>query len=241
MRVLVSPLFLLILYSVGAGAVELNHTAALVPYQAIYTAKLNGMPVQAQRKLIKEDQGYRLVTSAQNLLGNMNETELFHLDTQGRIRIDDYVSKRSIFGSKRIERLAIDHQNNKATYTRKKKKRETILLPEYLGPVSYQLQLSRDLGKPDATLNYFVISHGKIKQYKFKQIGEELITTGLGEVTALKVRRVREKKNRETVFWMAPDWNYLPVKIKQIESDGETYVMTLKSVTINGKAIAEKL
>ena len=230
-----STFFLLFLISPPLLASEIPLPLALLPYQASYTATYNGMPIEAQRKLLKLEQGYRLETSARNFLGNMRETEQLHLDAEGRIRIDGYRSKRSFFGSKREAKLVIDHQLNKATYTRKKKRREIALQPDVLGPISYQLQLRRDLAQPDSTLKYTVISHGKLKNYQFERLGNEMITTGLGDISALKIRRVRDNKERETLFWMAEEFAYLPVKVWQREEDGESYEMTLKSLVLEDR------
>jgi len=215
-------------------ASEITSPLSLQTYQASYSATFNGMPIKAERHLIKLDQGYRLETSASNFIGKMRETERLHLDPEGAIRIDGYTSKRSFFGSKRKEQLVIDHQRNKAIYTRKKKRRITDLQPDYLGPISYQLQLRRDLARADSPLEYTVISHGKIKRYQFERLGSEVISTGLGDISALKIRRVRDNKERETIFWMAEKYAYLPVKVWQREEDGESYEMLLKSLTLNG-------
>lgn len=235
MPALFFSVFLLLFSSVPLYASEFNSTRALQPYHATYVATFNGMPIETERQLVKLELGYRIETTAKNLLGKMRETEHLHLDAEGRIRIDGYLLKRSFFGSKRSEKLVIDHQRNLATYTRKKKKRETPLLPEYLGPVSYQLQLRRDLLVSNSSLNYTVISHGKIKHYQFERVGEEIIATELGDIKALKIRRVRENTDRETIFWMAEQYAYLAVKVWQREDDGETYQMILKSVTFEGQ------
>jgi len=217
----------------NAAALDTSPALSLQPYQASYAATFNGMPIEAQRTLIKSEQAYRLEIVAKNLLGSMREVEQLHLDTEGRIRIDGYRAERSFFGSKRKEKLIIDALGNKATYTRKKKNREINLLPEYLGPLGYQLQLRRDLTQPSTNLSYTVMVRGKIKHYQFERLGEELVSTELGHINALKIRRVRENKDRETIFWMAKSLAYLPIKIWQREDDGETYEMTLKSVTID--------
>ena len=226
---------LLLLISTPLLATETNAPLTLQPYRASYTAKFNGMPIEAQRELSRHGQGYRLQTLASNLLGKMRETEQIHLDERGRIRIDGYLSKRSFFGSKREEKLVIDHQLNKAIYTRKKKRRETPLQPDYLGPISYQLQLRRDLAQPNSPLKYRVISHGKIKHFQFERLGNELVSTGLGDISAIKIRRVRDSKERETIFWMAKEFAYLPVKVWQREKNGESYEMTLKSFTLESQ------
>lgn len=241
MRVLLTPVlsvvsafFLFCLLSTPLLA-ETATPLSLLPYQVSYSATFNGMPIDAERQLIKLEHGYRLETSASNFIGKMRETELLHLDPEGGIRIDGFTSTRSFFGSKRKEQLVIDHQDNKAIYTRKKKKREMVLQPNYLGPISYQLQLRRDLAQSDVPLEYTVIAHGKIKNYQFERLGDEVINTGLGDISASKIRRVRDNQERETIFWMAEEFAYLPIKVWQREEDGESYEMLLKSLTLEGQ------
>lgn len=242
------PLLVLLLSLSGFATAEQTPLNALLDYHATYEATFNGLPIEARRELTREAQGYKITTLAKNLLGNIREIERFHLDNQDRIRIDDYTSTRTIFGAKRSENLRIDPLLSKATYTRKKKQSEIDLAPEYLGPVSYQLQMRRDLAAnasantgTKATLSYQVISHGKIKYYQFEELGEETIVTALGDIKTLKVGRIREEEDRQTILWLAPRWAFLPVKIWQKESDGETYEMTLKALTfdsIDQKALA---
>ncbi|MDF1830805.1 MAG: DUF3108 domain-containing protein [Porticoccaceae bacterium] len=229
-----STFFVLCLLNTPLLATEVSPTS-LQLYQANYSATFNGIPIEAERQLVKLEHGYRLETSASNLIGKVQETERLHLNLEGAIIIDGYTSKRSFFGSKRKEQLVIDHEHNKAIYTRKNKRRETELHPNYFGPISYQIQLRRDLAKANTPLEYTVISHGKIKHYQFERLGEEIITTGLGDINAEKIRRVRDKQERETIFWMAKKYDYLPVKVWQREEDGESYEMLLKSLTLGDR------
>ncbi len=215
-----------------------TEAASLSPlqlYQASYSATYNGIPIEAERELVKLEYGYRLETSVSNLIAKMQEIEQIHLDSEGAILIDGYNSKRSFLGSKRQEQLVINHQHNKAVYTHKKKRREIDLQPGLLGPISYQLQLRRDLALHESSLEYMVISHGKIKHYHFERLGKETITTELGDIDTIKIRRVRDKQDRETIFWMAKNYAYLPVKIWQREEDGESYEMLLKSLTLEDR------
>ena len=146
----------------------------------------------------------------------------------------------------------IDQTAGKAIYTRKKKRKELLLTDGYLGPVSYQLQLRNDLKtnmesldeKPVSnasplknSLSYKVMSRGRIKDYQFEILGEEVINTSLGEIPTLKVQRIRKDAKRQTIFWLAPAWNYLMVKISQQEKGGEHYEMLLDTASIDGNPI----
>ena len=217
-------------------------------YEVIYTAKYNGMDVEAKHELIVNENSYRLLATVKGLLGGMTEREDFHMDQRDRIRPDSYKAEKSFFGVKKIENLVVDQTANKAIYTRKEKHRELSTLPNYLGPISYQLQLRRDLEafaalptkalSPARPFAYKVLSRGKIKDYAFEILGEEVLDTPLGPLPTFKLQRVRNGGKRKTIFWMAPDWEFLVVKIRQNEKDGEQYEMLIKTATIAGQAVS---
>jgi len=220
-------------------SVTLHSLAApLSPFSAIYVAKFNGMPVEARRELVKVGDGYRVSISASNALGEMSQSEEFGLDDVGAIQLKQYHSQQRFFGIAKVEDLIVDPVKNIARYTRNDKRQEIPLAPGYLGPMSYQLQLARDLNARRSSYQYQVLNRGKVKDYRFDPVGEEVVNTPLGAIQTVKVRRVRDDQERETVFWMAPDLDFLLIKLWQREEDGQNYELTLSAATINGKPIS---
>lgn len=74
-----------------------------------------------------------------------------------------------------------------------------------------------------------VAAKGKAESWRFLVVGSEVVETGNGRMEAIRVERVRENADRKTVSWHAVDYNYLPVKVEQIEPDGEQLVSLLQS------------
>ncbi len=209
------------------------------PFTATYVARFNGMPVEAHRQLtLTADSQYQLTTAVGNVLGELTEDERFHLDSAGAIQVDSYQSRKAVLGVTRTEDLRVDHERRSAHYQSKNRTREIPLLPGYLGPVSYQLQLARDLSAGKPLPSYRVIDRGKVKDYRFEVVGEETLTTALGAVRTLKLRRVRDTQERETLFWMAPEWHFLLIKLWQREEDGQNYELTLSQATLDGQPLA---
>ncbi|MNP19919.1 hypothetical protein D3C76_1124720 [compost metagenome] len=70
-------------------------------------------------------------------------------------------------------------------------------------------------------------------------LGEEKVRTQAGLITAIKVERVRDptKSNRKTVLWFAKDWDFLLVRLHQVEKDGKEYQIMLKEGEVNGKQV----
>lgn len=231
MRIILT-LLLTCVTALAAGA-----TPVLPGYVATYAATFNGMPIAVTRELSRTADGYAITVTAKNWLGNIRESEQFHMDSSGRILIDNYSSHRRFFGVSRRENLVIDGARALALYDAKKKYWEIPMREDYFGPLGYQLQMSRDLAIAQGKYCYQVLMRGKVKDYCFAATGEQVLDTTLGKINTVQLRRIREGQERETVFWLAPQWDYLLVKLWQKEEDGETYEIVLSDATVDGQRL----
>jgi hypothetical protein len=80
-----------------------------------------------------------------------------------------------------------------------------------------------------AVFGLLVASKGEVESWRFLVVGSEEIETGSGRLNAIRVERMRENSDRKTVSWHAADRNYLPIKVEQIEPDGERLMSVLQS------------
>jgi hypothetical protein len=81
-----------------------------------------------------------------------------------------------------------------------------------------------------AKLQYVIADGGKEKIYIFETMGEETIETPLGELQTIKlIRRRQDNNDRQSIFWSAPEMNYLPVKL-EITDEGEKTVVIIDSL-----------
>ena len=231
------PLTGLILLSLFSGlCLAETKEPALVPYHLVYDATIKGMDIQAERYLEREGDSYKLVSKADTLLASITEKGTFKIDSTGHILGQQYTYERNIFGIKKNESLTYDRSAGVANYQKKKKQRQVKLDSDYLDKLTYQIQLQRDLIRGKTPLQYQVIDRGKIKQYNFEIMGEEIVDTALGPINTVKVHRVRKDSDRETYLWFAPQMNYLLVQIWQNE-DGDDHRITLKEGTVDNKPI----
>lgn len=86
------------------------------------------------------------------------------------------------------------------------------------------LMLALAGGKRDIRLK--VADGGKTKHYRFDFQGKELIHTPAGSYQALKMVRTKDGRPSQASLWLAPDVNYLPVRVERKEKDG-LFVMKL--------------
>ena len=110
----------------------------------------------------------------------------------------------------------------------------TLELPEgAMDPVGYQLQLRQDLKAGKTRMQYLVTDKGSFDQDEFAVIGEEVLDTRVGRVTAVKLEKVRAPgSKRETLMWFVPEMDYLLVKLVQVEKDGSRYEINVEEAVL---------
>lgn len=91
-----------------------------------------------------------------------------------------------------------------------------------------ELALARDLLKKKSSFTYDIIEKNKQKRYDLQVLGEEVLTLHDKKYHCKKMMVQRNDKNRETIFWLARETDYMPVKINHKEK-GDSIVSTLKT------------
>jgi len=90
------------------------------------------------------------------------------------------------------------------------------------------LAIATDLAAGREPLSYRIADKKKIDTQTYRVAGRESLRTARGEVETIRVERVRSQPGRQTTTWFAPSMHYLPVRIRQIEPDGEVLDMQLR-------------
>jgi len=78
-------------------------------------------------------------------------------------------------------------------------------------------------------LSFRVVDKDRIADQNYRESGRETLTLPAGQLEAVRVERQREDSKRTTVSWFAPQRNWLPVQIEQVEKSGETITLQLAS------------
>ena len=99
-----------------------------------------------------------------------------------------------------------------------------------LDKLNYLLAMMRDLADGKRDIRYQVADGGRLKSYRLLAVGNERLTTELGRLDTVVIRRLREGKRRETTLWCAPSLRYLPVRIEHRERDGVDVLLAIDSV-----------
>jgi len=92
-----------------------------------------------------------------------------------------------------------------------------------------QLALLFELRDGSTEFQYPVAHEGRIKQYRFKQIGKEKIELPIGEYNTLVVERLDDDRDN-TRIWSAPELNYFPVRFLERKKSGVKKELSLRTV-----------
>ena len=213
------------------------------PFKAVYKADYKGMPVSAVgiRELkLMEDNKYMLSSSAKSFLATVAEHSIFRVEEQQILPIE-YRYKRSGIGKNRKVTLNFNWQSQ--TVEDKADAWEMDVSDGVLDKLLYQFKMRQDLQdavemeQPWPEMSYQIADDARLKTYTFKVMGEEEIDTPIGKIRTVKTMRIRKKNDRTTTFWLAPDYEFMLIRLMQVEKNGKGFELLLKEAEFNGKQV----
>lgn len=213
----------------------------LKPFSASYTADWKQVPVSgtAERSLEKFDNDtWRLDFEASMLVASFNERSTFKVEGD-RFVPQSYRLKRSGLGKGKTIKHDFDWQAKKVIGEDRGDAVELPLNTGLLDKSTYQIALQHAVAAGEKSMSYQVVDGDEVETYDFRVLGEEVVSTKAGRVDAIKVERVRDptQSKRQTILWFAKDWDFLLVRLHQIEKDGKEYQIMLQEGTVDGRTV----
>jgi len=215
--------------------------ADLQPFSASYTADWKQLPMSgsAERSLSKNDNGtWTLSFKASMMIASLTEESTIRLD-KDTLLPQSYTFERGGLGKAKKINLDFDWASKMVTGSDRGDPVKVPLNSGMLDKSTYQLALQRDVAAGKKSMSYQVVEGTDTDTYDFRVLGAEKVSTKAGSVDAIKVERVRDptQNKRTTVMWFAKDWDYLLVRLQQVETDGKEYNIMLQEGTVAGKEV----
>ena len=189
-------------------------------YKVKYEVNYNGIKVgEMTQQLSARSNGRQTLQTVAYTTGlvswlksdKITERSIWH-DSNGTLSPLSYTYRYSGNNKEAFERLDFDWQTGVVKSLRDGKVTELAVEAGTFDKHMYQLLLRRDLAKGLRQLSYPVADRGKLEQYEFEVLAEELVETEtLGKINCLKL------KKGTTFIWVAQKFDYLPVKIEKDE------------------------
>jgi hypothetical protein len=214
----------------------------LVPLEMKYSTKIKGMDVELTQRLVKNESGqFEESIVAKGVLGKVTEKGLFHLSQKGHVIPDSFTKKQKTIIGKRFEFQEYDWQAKKLDFSFKEGTGSIGLRSGYQDTMTHKQQLRLDLASGLKNIYYTVIKNGKIEDYHYQVIGNEVLATNIGELnTTILLRKDiiegKESADIQSKIWLASDWGFVMMKFKTYDQDKVT-TMKFTQGTLNGQPI----
>ncbi len=112
---------------------------------------------------------------------------------------------------------------------------------QFQDSISYQVQVREDLKMGKTNLSYpLVDKKGNCRDYDFEVVGTEMISLPIGNIEAIKVKRLYDNDKRQALAWFAPEMDYMLVRMWKGEKGVEQFEVQMKSFTVTNPVAVPK-
>ena len=115
------------------------------------------------------------------------------------------------------------------------------LRPGVQDDLSAQVALIRALNSGQTPTKLLVFDKSGIRDYSYTPVGEEKLSTPLGELATVIYRSQRANAPRSTRYWCAPALGFIPVRVEQRRLDKVEWTMNLRSLHLDPAAAVPAL
>ena len=213
----------LILISFLATSIFINSSWALpTEYSAIYNAKLKQADgvLATQLKKNGDDYSFELITEPTGFWkvitkGSVIERSRFVIEND-QLKTYDYHLIDTIRKKSRESESEFNWSTSKITGYYKDREIDIPLEGKTLSRIVLQLQIMHDQEKQIASTDYQILDKDALK--KITVFPEEFITetsVPFGKFQTIKISHQSENSERLNSLWLAPELNFIPIKISQ--------------------------
>jgi hypothetical protein len=158
----------------------------------------------------------------------LREESIFHFDGEGFWPIS-YAYRHEGSKKNRNEHVAYDWTSRTARLNYRGHTSEIALQPGAMDRFLLQVAIMHDVRDMALDKTYQVIDNGGIRRYRLSGDKSETIETPAGTFKTVRVERADGGNDKRLRFWLAPELNYLPVRIEQERLNEETLRLSLKA------------
>ncbi|MCH4249223.1 MAG: DUF3108 domain-containing protein [Acinetobacter populi] len=204
---------------------------ALTPFSATYQFTYGNKTMgDATRKLSKQGNLWQYQFSSKiPLIGSATETSKFGF-SQGQIQSVSYQRQTKILVHNDVVSMNFKPQQKQIQTSRKGTSRVLTWQNGVLDDLNAELQVREDLKQSGLKSSYLIADYKEVEARQFVKEGSEKIKAADGKsYDTVKIRLKHDRANKNTIFWLAPSLDYLPVKVTHQDGD-QSYGLLLKAL-----------
>lgn len=210
------------------GLATLSH--ALSPFEATYQFSYGNKKMgDATRKLSKVGNQWQYQFSSKiPVIGSATETSKFGFHN-GLITSNEYTRRTKILVHSDTVKMNFNPNQKNINTSRKDKNRTLTWKSGVLDDLNAELQVREDLKAGGLKSSYWIADYKEVEARQFVKEGTEKVKAADGKTyDTVKVRLKHSRATKNTIFWLAPSLDYLPIKVTH-QDDDESYGLLLKA------------
>ena len=107
--------------------------------------------------------------------------------------------------------------------------------------LSHQLYIHKYIKQNKTQISFNIIDGSRIQKYQYSVLGNEDITTPLGEFASIKIERtLPEDTSRSVVFWLSSEWEGVLLKMNQMINGVISVTLEIQEGRVNGEPVIGK-
>lgn len=208
-----------------------SHALAMSPFQANYQFTYNNKGMgSATRTLSQQGNNWTYnFTAKAGGIASASETSKFSF-ANGKIGSQNFSRTSKILIHNNTMNINFNPNSKTISTQKDDKARSFAWQAGVLDELNAELQVREDLKNGSLKTSYPLADAKEVENRRFVKQGNEKIKTSYGTFDTVKVVLEHGKPDRNTIFWLAPKLDYLPVKVSHV--DGKTsYGLLLTSYT----------
>jgi hypothetical protein len=187
----------------------------LPAYEARYSYESDEINIEGIRKFSKDPNSFNLSFKAKNLLASMGFESIFLIENSQIISKNYVIKVRPKFVN-RDQEITFNYVDKIiSSYGRDGWEKPLDQAKKSADPMNAQIQIRLNLlmGMQEFTIKLLEIKNGGIEDNFYKVIKNEPCSLGENSYECVILKRFREKENRETLYYLIPDLDYMFLKI----------------------------
>lgn len=203
--------------------------SSLKPFEVTYDLSSGLISVDSKHRLSRSGQTWEYKNEADGgLLGNALEYSRFRINN-GEFQLLDHQSKRRVAFNRRNRTLSVDWAKGLVKTSRGDY--DLVNVP-FFDKATQQLAIQCLVSAGHQQFSITLADFGHSDVYKYRVTGEETLKVNGKAIDTLKVTQKRSD-NRTVEFWLAPEFDHIPVKFRYAEDGDATLTATLHSMNLN--------
>lgn len=235
-------LFVVLVFVSSVHAKNINHGNLLYDgFRAIYDVSKNNFHLGlSERRLIKESTNqytYKSLTYATGIVSwfvKEKITEISHYQLIKNNIVPTLYELKNTNGKPDDNfNIIFDSKNNTVVRTTDNKLHEIATNKQDL--LSFQVAIMLAIQRKNKNIKFTIVDKDEIHEYSLQHTKDEKLATDIGEINTYVIESSSNNNKYHFIFWCAKKYNFLPIKVKRIEPDGDTVLIQINR--INGQAI----